>query len=314
MKAITLFSKRRRAELRQGQAEVYVYDDVPPALRAQVVHIWNDAIGQDTGNDPVFELWQFLHNAMAREKGVLALGQFGSDKERCVSWFLHSADTDDALDMIELSFRVIERFLGEKDHYWRERNGIAVSATDAIKELNHRFREHSLGYRFENGILIRQDSQFIHSEVVKPVLSALAAEPFGKANEEFMTAHKHYRDGSNKDAIVAAQRAFESTLKAICVSKKWAIPEGARASELVTTVRNCGLFPAYLDKSFDTYVAMLKTGLPGVRNNAGGHGEEPSAAPVPDYIAGYAIHLAATNILLAVEAFNASRTAVSSKQ
>jgi hypothetical protein len=43
--------------------------------------------------------------------------------------------------------------------------------------------------------------------------------------------------------------------------------------------------------------------LPGVRNHAGGHGEEPAAPPVPDYIAGYALHLSAANIVMAVAAF-----------
>jgi hypothetical protein len=47
---------------------------------------------------------------------------------------------------------------------------------------------------------------------------------------------------------------------------------------------------------------MLKTGLPGVRNNAGGHGEAPDAPAVPPYIASYALHMTATNILMVMDA------------
>jgi hypothetical protein len=49
----------------------------------------------------------------------------------------------------------------------------------------------------------------------------------------------------------------------------------------------------------------MKTGLPAVRNNAGGHGEDPGAPSVPDYLAAYAIHLTASNILLAAKAHSA---------
>jgi hypothetical protein len=47
---------------------------------------------------------------------------------------------------------------------------------------------------------------------------------------------------------------------------------------------------------------MMKSGLPGIRNNSGGHGPAPSDAKVPDYIAAYAIHLSAANIVAAIEA------------
>ena len=94
-------------------------------------------------------------------------------------------------------------------------------------------------------------------------------------------------------------------VKAICAEQQWIYQEGDRASELVSVVRGNGLFPDYLAKGFDTYIAMMKTGLPAVRNNAGGHGEAPEALPVPSYIAAYALHMTATNIVLLVEAMRA---------
>jgi len=180
-----------------------------------------------------------------------------------------------------------------------------MSASEALTELNYRLRENGLGFQYENGVLVRLDSQFVHANVVKPALALLASEPFGKANEDFMSAHKHYRAGHYKDCIVACQRAFESVLKAICTEQGWTFGPGDRASDLITLVRKQGLFPDYLTKTFDTYISMLKSGLPEVRNNAGGHGEAPNARSVPPYIAAYALHLSAANIVMAVEASNA---------
>ena len=298
MAVVELYSKRRKAELRAGEPDVYQYDLVPVSFRNQVVHILRDVFGEETdyGDSTAYEFWTAVHDIIAREKGLMQLGRnFGRVSERCQEWF-RAAKADDALDMIELTFLYVDRSVREHD---------SDGATSAIEELNQRFREHDLGYQYENSAIIRLDSQYIHSEVIKPALALLADKPFETANTEFMTAHKHYRDGNHKDCVVAAQRAFESTLKAICSVKGWKFAKGDRAGELITAVRAHGLFPDYLDKSFDTYVAMLKTGLPGVRNNAGGHGDAPNVGPVPGCIAAYALHLTAANIVLAVEAFRA---------
>jgi hypothetical protein len=300
-----LFSKRRKAAAKAGKPDVYVYDLLPEALRVQVVHIWLDLIGRISDRfSPATSRWQYLHDAMAREKGVFELNKYGNVSEKWVNFFL-TCEVEDALDMIEFSFDFMERLCGGlEDWELQQRMAIFTRPDEAVAELNTRFREHGVGYKYAGGQLVRIDSQYVHSEAVMPALALLTAAPFANANKEFMTAHRHYREGHYKDCVVAANRAFETTLKTICHERKWPFKSGDRASELVTIVRNQRLFSDYLDKGFDAYVAMLKTGLPGVRNNAGGHGEEPRALPVPDYIAAYALHLTATNIVLVVEAFN----------
>jgi hypothetical protein len=61
------------------------------------------------------------------------------------------------------------------------------------------------------------------------------------------------------------------------------------------------LFPEYLDNSFDQLLAVLKTGLPEVRNNEGSYGQGSVPKTVPAHVAAYAIHLAASNIVFLVE-------------
>ena len=69
----------------------------------------------------------------------------------------------------------------------------------------------------------------------------------------------------------------ESTMKAICAALKRDYEPKARASDLLRGLRNHGLFPDYLDNSFDQLLAVLRSGLPEVRNNEGGHGQGVSA-------------------------------------
>jgi hypothetical protein len=290
MAVLNLYSKRQRAAANAGKLDVYKYNQLPQPLRVQIVHLWRDLFGIYNRHGSGGEAWVILHDNIARERGVLALQNgVGNPQQRCETELL-TASTDDALDMIEHSFGGINADYG--------------SPEDAVKELNQRFREHSVGYQFSGGVLIRVDNQFLHAEVIQPALALLGTDRFAAANDEFLLAHRHYRDGKHKDCVVAANRAFETTLKTICRARGWDFNAGDRASELVTVVRNRGLFPSYLDKGLDTYVAMVKTGLPGVRNSAGGHGAEPAAPPVPDYIAAHALHLTAANIVLLVEAFN----------
>ena len=131
----------------------------------------------------------------------------------------------------------------------------------------------------------------MHAEIVKPALGLLSRNPiFKTANADFVAAHAHYRAGENRQAVTFAGSAFESTLKAICTVKGWPYEKGARATDLIKVVNAKGLFPDYLDKGFESYIA------------AGPHGGAPDTPKVPDYIAAYAIHLSAANIVLAIEA------------
>jgi hypothetical protein len=180
-------------------------------------------------------------------------------------------------------------------------NGIKIDPDEAISELNYRLREGGVGYQFENGVIIRMDSQFVHAEITKKALSLLSSEQFSGAEEEFLSAHKHYRHGEHKDAIVDAGASFESTMKSICDTFQWKYEKGARASDLIKVLREHQLFPDYLDKSFDQLVAILKSGLPEIRNNEGSHGQGSVPKRVPTHVAAYAIHLAATNIVFLVE-------------
>jgi hypothetical protein len=67
------------------------------------------------------------------------------------------------------------------------------------------------------------------------------------------------------------------------------------------------LFPEFADQSFEQLVATLKSGLPNLRNEAGAHGQGAKPINVPEYVATYALNLAAAKIRFLIEAFKASK-------
>jgi len=188
---------------------------------------------------------------------------------------------------------------------WQAR-GIRISTAQAIEELNERFRRAGFGYRFESSKIIRVDSEVVHKEAVRPALQLLSDPRFAGANDEFRAAFDRLKAGENKDCAVDALNALESTMKAICDAKAWKYDKDARANDLLKILRREKLFPAFADQSFDQLVSTLKSGLPAVDNESGGHVQGSIPVEIPTYVAVYALNLAASNIRFLVEAFKES--------
>ena len=295
-----IYSRRkRRAE--QTEPDVYQYDEIPETLRNQVWRIFSKSTGI-YGAD-----WPFFREAIAQELGRITLANENEPQKDCLRFLQFEQNVEHWLDFVELVTRTIDttcRVHMSSELSWS--TDITQESDDAIEELNFRFREARLGYQYENSQIVRIDNQLIHAEVTKPALQLLSDPGFKGAEEEFLDAHGHYRAGEYEDCITNALKAFESTLKAICYLKKWEYPPTSRASDLVKIVRRENLFPDYLDTSFDQLISTLQSGLPKVRNEAGGHGQGAVPRQTPDYIAAYALHLAATKIVLLVRAFQAT--------
>lgn len=301
MPIFNLFSKRQR-RARGEFPDVYVYDELPQPLRVQIVHIIRDAFGVDHyGSDHSDNAYQFVSDALCREYGIFELTKHArSAQESVFNFFLQEKSLERALDVVETCFKVIE--LVAEDYRFRGGTDRNLEAKEAIDELNERLKEHGIGYRFESGEVLRVDSEFLHSEVVKPVLGLLRGNEFKGANEEFLSAHEHYRHGRNKDALVHALKAFESTMKTICKKRGWPYEEAATAKALTNICISEGLLPSYLEAQFGALRSVLESGVPTIRNKQGAHGQGANLIEVPDFLARYALNLTASNVLFLVEA------------
>jgi hypothetical protein len=304
------FAHRKKLESRKGETDVYTYANAPDQLRHQVIMAIFEGIGRYYSysgyefNNIVESnnAWRELDKVCRKE--IYSYVSYTKDQNLQTRFgtFLANVDgMDDFLSAVEIGCVVLDVLRGQNP----ELRGAEQDSEDAINEINKRFQQHSVGYQFENRHIIRVDSRIAHSEIIKPALQLLTAPVFSKANEEFLSAHKHYRVGCFKDCVTAANRAFESVMKAICDTEGWSYDKGDRASELVTNVTNKGLFTHDFGKSLGAYVAMLKAGLPSVRNDAGGHGEGIAAAAVTAEIARFALNLTASNILFLGESYRA---------
>jgi hypothetical protein len=316
MPVFDTFTKRKKQATRAGEAVKWQYEDVPQELRTQVVYILMETLGgyrepqRFDFNEPPRsnKRWEFIRNTVARERGVFTLTRTHDNPfEQCVNLLL-TGTGDDALEIVEMAFRYIDTVMRQCDDWGRQQEGLKASPDEAIEELNHRLLEHSVGYRFDGGLLVRIDSDYLHREVTEPAIRLLHEEGFDGALEEFTNAHAHYRKGETRDANVDALNALESTLKAICDANRWKYSPSANGAGLISLVVQKELIPAELQGQFNHLIDAMKSGLPPVRHNFGGHGQGATIKVVGRHLSAYSLHLMAANIVLLIQAHQALKT------
>ena len=298
-----IYSKR---EGRQSGAvsDVYEYENIPLFLRNQIVLLCERIIGKPDYNEHnlAAKFYATVCLSLREEYGVrhlfelLDLDRFSRSHSRpslyeLSEFFVNEKTVARCLDVIDLCACQFDK----------------MNRRDAISTLNQRIREAGVGYQFESGKIIRIDNQLIHSEVMKPALHFISAKGFEGANDEFLQAHKKYRNGDHKGALLEGAKAFESVLKIILRKHGQDVTERDTASALLNKFFGLNLLPIYLEKQFNDLKSLLQGGAPNVRNKEAAHGQGEEVREVPEYLAAYGLHQTASAILLIVKAHEAAR-------
>ena len=303
MGILDLFSKRQQ-RIRGEVPDIFIYDDLPAALRVQIIHVLKDALGNEQEfNDRYLRVkaaYEYIVNSLSREYGLFRLtnGKAYDDGNQAVELFnfiLNEPNIERVLDAVELSFKMINVI--SRDFDFRHHRDASEEADAAIVELNTRFQYHGIGYRFEAGEIFRIDSEVMHSEVVKPALTLLHDAKFKGAEAEFHLAHEHYRHGRSKEALAECLKSIESTVKAIAKARKWNHDPNATIKPLLDLMFEKQLIPQLWAQHFSGLRAMLESGVPTVRNRLGGHGQGAEVVRVPGHYVAFALHQTAAAIV-----------------
>ncbi|WP_254513862.1 STM4504/CBY_0614 family protein [Anatilimnocola floriformis] len=290
-----VFSKRNKS-----LPDTFTYDDLPTEFRNQVLWIWRDSIFKislyyTSTQRQANRLLNYIHKIVCEEHGLLELSNEGGAENQLVDALLNSDNLVLVLDIIELTFRAYPFFLEDED----ENSKPATTPEDAVAALNHRFREHGLGYEFnkDSQCLIRIDNTVTHTQAIQPALHLLAATEYKTANEEFLEALEDFKKHDYDDCLTKCCSAFESVMKIICDKKGWPYQQNDTAKPLISTIiTNTGLPTFFADPL--TLIATLRNRL----SKSHGQGTQPKSPD--DFIARYAINATASAILLLHEAAN----------
>ncbi len=297
MPIIDIYSKRKHRRLDEIN---YCYDYLPDELRTQVLFVLDRLFkGNKDMSDGVVSILREEYGLRQIAHGYSRRTYQNVNSELEVFIELEE-DVDKVIDAIELSFRIVENVLGdvflykvrEPEEYFKE----------AVSDLNYRFKEHSIGYQYDSGIIFRIDSEFMQSEVVEDVVNLLKDSQYSKVNEEFLIANKHFRSGDYKDAFTACQRSFESAMRIVCDKHGWEYNKSqATASKLITVCLKNDLVPAKFQDQFSSLANLLQSGIPTIRNNHGGHGNSNDEPPIPTPLVSFMMHITASTLLFIIE-------------
>jgi len=253
-------------------------------LRVQIIHIIQGALNVERAE----VAFKSISKILCREYEVFQLQRhFNDHSEEVFNFFLEEKNIDKVIDVIELTFKVIVKSV---------RDNPSQDQDSAIEELNARFKEHGVGYQFEQSSIIRVDSELLHAEVVKPLLAAMSSKKYKPALDEFHSAHEHYRHKRNKECLNECLKAFESTMKIICNDKGWAFDKNAASKQLIKVLFDNNFFPSYMQTQISAIKTLLESGTPTLRNKNSGHGQGLTVTVVEESMASYC-HLTATNLL-----------------
>jgi len=320
MAVFDIFSRRQRRS--KGEApDVFQYDEIPHALRVQILHALDDAgqrIYQRTipeyralgteGMDCFAEACMILR----RELGT---GRLSEDRRRSRPFnesqttrlrvefadFFQECDTEHVLDALEVVMHLIEEADRHRllDHECNSRT--------VADEINTRFFQHGVGYQYESGQIIVQSNSVLHAETVTPALHLWSDPAFQGANEEFLKAHDHYRHERYQECLVDCLKTFESVMKIICDRKQWAYGHTDTASKLIEVCLSNGLVPTFTQQQLTSLRTLLESGVPTLRNKQAGHGQGSQQHDVPSRLARFALHSTAAVVVLLVEAYQDSQ-------
>lgn len=305
-----LFFKRKKRE-RGEYPDVYQYETLPQKLKVQIVHIWGETLGKDrkgsefVAASPNRKYYEICNQILCKELGVFSLTKDsnallpGQSLFSIISeYFLNNDDLEISLTIVELILVLTNQFLKEFRHQLK----LNIEFDEVVEELNQRFREHGVGYQFENGQIIRVDSQLVHTEVVKPALQLLRNTIYRGAQEEFLKAHEHYRKSEYEDCLSECLKSFESTMMIICDKQGWQYNKKATANTLVQICLDNGLIPSFWTDHFNSLRNILTSSVATPRNKLDGHGKGNTLREVPDYLASYVLHMTASAIVFLAKA------------
>ena len=298
-----LFSQRNAPK---QDIDVYEYENFPQEFRNQVFYILSDFIGRYVHNIefPSFKIYEKIRSIFIRQKGIKP----HSTARNEIEYIISNSNATDLIDFIEIAFCYIDQYLRTQGFYKGQTSHCSEEsylADQAIDELNYRFRQYGLGYEFVDGQIIKKSNEMIHQEIVKPALSLLHDKRFKGAEDEFLKAFELYQNGNNKDAILNAQKAFESTMKCICEEKKIKYDKKRdAATELIKHLVEKDFIPKYQEDYLNNLKKVLGSGLPTVRNQEAAHGQGGEIKTVENSLVEYSIHLAAANIVYLVSLLN----------
>lgn len=170
-----------------------------------------------------------------------------------------------------------------------------------IDKINWHLRNNGVGYKYENGSIIRIEDETYFDNVTAPVLSVLGEKGYEDTLSEFLKAYDELKNGQYNDAVTACTRGLETILKTrLDQAGKLDDPNCTVNYLLKQWFENVNV-PDYMENYLNNLTPVLQ-GVATVRNKDGAHGStEGDNDNLDEAFVRYIINQTAASILFIAE-------------
>lgn len=311
--------EEQSSRIASGQG--YTLDHLPESFLVQAFMLLEDVIGGERRTagprggplatpEATGPMWDHLRTNVLRlfgrmelESGIWVDGEWDySAKGQLETFLVHDRDlsVSHRLSGLEICWRSIITFMPRIARY-RPADDVPELVRRSISLFNRFAAHHSLGYRFDavTKRIVHIESEVLFREAIEPAVEELHLSGFTNAQRELTGAFRYLRQGDYEQAIQAAYRAFESTVKYICAERGWARnPDRKQTSELLKTALP-KLFPPGVGGYMEVVHEPLKR-LAMIRDTLAAHGRGTDERRIDPHVVGFTINMAAAAIVLLI--------------
>lgn len=310
---MTGFSKIFNVFSKRPETQAKVSHSVPETTRTRVL-LWCNEVYENErkdvatftrGGDYRQDFWQEIHRFFQYKRGKLRLYSNMDNPIDDAINYLMNCEGEEFLDFLEYIFKVDclvnvglseDQMVKELNELLREDNlpyyitdFVRVTEKGPIAQLGGRV--HEFTRNVEAPKVIMRESEVLHEQATLPALMLLQRPEFRNANTEYLAALEDYRKNDFGDCLTKCTSSFESVLKVICQTKRWAYKETDTAGALVKIVVTNMTLDAYFEPML-MIVATLRNRL------STAHGGGTSVRQAPKHQALFALNITASAILL----------------
>ena len=174
---------------------------------------------------------------------------------------------------------------------------------DTINEINFRFKENGVGYQYnrDGGQFISINSELVNQHATTPTLKSLTQPRFSTALKELKDAYKNLQSNDHPDALVCANRSYESVMKIIYHGRGWDYPEDGTAKKLIKVAFDKELIPKSAEHFTNSLMGVLESSVPTFRNKYGGHGHGVKPKEIPEHLVRFVLNMTTSLIHYLIE-------------
>jgi hypothetical protein len=245
------------------------------------------------------ETWGYIEKTLERQYGRAYLGEGSNPRDKVIAFF-RLCKVEEVLDVIELFLTEIRSSVRPNAPYFSEN----------LSHINELFKEYGIGYEFveqtaQEVFAVRIDSKHLHATAIKKTMKLLYDLNFEGPLREFDDALEALDNQDFDGAVTLANKAFESTMKAILEELQHQPYDPTwPASKLISALVEADVVPSRFLSFSDGIRTVLEAGLPAMRNAPGvAHGSGPDLKDIERSYAQFAVNLCGSYIVFLIERY-----------